>query len=34
MRGVDPYDYTGWKYDDAIEGYVKAGGGDGSRDPR
>ncbi len=34
MLGVDPYDYTGWKYDPAIEGYVPAGGGDGSRDSR
>jgi cytochrome c oxidase subunit 1 len=34
MRGVDPYDYTGWKYDVAIEGYVPVGGGDDSRDSR
>jgi cytochrome c oxidase subunit 1 len=34
MHGVDPYDYTGWKYDEAIEGYVPVGGGDGSRDSR
>ena len=34
MQGVDPYDYTGWKYDESIEGYVPVGGGDGSRDSR
>jgi len=34
MLGVDPYDYTGWEYDKAIEGYVPVGGGDDSRDSR
>ncbi len=34
MQGVDPYDFTGWKYDAVIEGYVPVGGEDGSRDSR